>query len=664
MALSMRMQFVKEQDRGRYLTPRQKKAWLKKLATNPLPPAPILVPAFTAKAATVSADKPVNIRPSLDGIPTGLRQQIFRLAEEDGLSTTKDWTSKPATKYDLLKLVSKQFYHDLQDMNWQCNLIRKNQIPYMLNRSFFKDPSHIERRIRLSPLYQRFSSLSIEVPLNASLDTLEKIALALPALPLRELKLFFTGSDSYGTPTSLVYCGLRASHSKGVLPSGGQDFRQRAALVSILSGLINLETLVISNANMPVTYSHVILNKPKLRRLALRWDPRTTVTDEWSSTLSNEGANSLPHSYVGANTKLTAEDMPEHLEELDITANSMAMSSRLTREALHTIKKLTWTVPNVKNQDGGLPSRQLNWLAQTAEILLITSMNGPFNGLHTLRICIQQRLVPAERRFTDRDDTGELIYALQNFVGQIVNLKTLELHINIQDQWKDTGLAIVNSIGKDLERLYISEKMVGRQHLRLVYNLTRQAFKEGAYCRDKMILCKAEEEDKRTDRIVAQNELSFLGYEFSVDGMAYRVIETTEDQVQTHRYEHYRPGHADGESYTPSEVDECSIVADQDPFCHAFCQDNEHRMIPDTEQLDLQNGRRKRRYTTSNDGIELLRLNGRLLDRERNKHLFLPADAQIQLLPEDEVVVPAGARPARRFPVIVAAADCGHWMSE
>ncbi|KPI44666.1 uncharacterized protein AB675_8834 [Cyphellophora attinorum] len=335
-------QFLEEQAQGRFLTARQRKALQKKGGFRRQPSKPsFIIPDFTPKLAQVSADVTHDARPTFEGLPTDLRQHIFRLAEQDVVLSEQNWKTRERTAYGSLKLVSKQFYHDLQDMRWQSNRVRRNQLAYLLRLPFFTGDFDLTRPDRMSPLFKKFQSLSLELPFNTDTVLLNSLTLALLSLPLKDLRLFFTGCDTHGTETRLQYCGIRSFDYSGKLPASGQGFRRRALLLNTLSRLTQLETLVVSNANMPLTYSQVVNNKANLTRLALCCDPRTTATDGWAAALNDTSDPDLRYAATGTNADIDSEVMPPDLRELEITANAMALTSRLVRRAMHSLEKLT-----------------------------------------------------------------------------------------------------------------------------------------------------------------------------------------------------------------------------------------------------------------------------------------------------------------------------------
>ncbi|KPI44277.1 uncharacterized protein AB675_8833 [Cyphellophora attinorum] len=246
------------------------------------------------------------------------------------------------------------------------------------------------------------------------------------------------------------------------------------------------------------------------------------------------------------------------------------------------------------------------------------------------------------------------------------NLKVLELHLNVADQWPNAGIDIIKSLCHKLERLFISEQLVGRQHLRLVEVVTRQSFGKEPF-RPQALYLPGNDDKKMKYAILYNKGLAFLGYQFAAEGVCYRVIEAAEDNslVHTENYRH-KTEIANNKKKNRGRVvpdrgerDDESMAIDMEAL-DSVDEDEFQKSAPERFRVGVIDESRD----NTQIGIELLRLNGRLLDRERNKHSIRDGNALVQCGPDDEVAVRVGERPARRFPVIVAAADRGHWMCD
>ncbi|ETN45604.1 uncharacterized protein HMPREF1541_09436 [Cyphellophora europaea CBS 101466] len=608
---------------------------------------------FDPARATVGRAAKVYPEASLLGAPEDVRLLIYNFMELDAKDTASDLSTTPTTTYDSLLLVSRQFYHELDTAYWQHWLVRQNKIKAFLNMPFFKEGVEFCSKtgkvslVSKSLVLRSFKSLSLEVPLDLHPKLLGALKVAIQTLPLTELKLLFTGKDAYGTETNLGSCGLQQEKSSRQLPVSGQRFAYRAEFINTLMKLRNLDTLVLSNANVPVTFNQVINNKPNLTKLSIIPDKRTSLSYEWESAARNAYDPTLRHAAFGAAIPLDVKNLPPLLE-LEISANAMVWSSSVVKHSLVTVEKLSWIVPKPSHQAGPVPGSNLNWLRQTKDLLHLAAMRADRVKLKSLRICIEPTIYDnalSHLRY-DRHEVGELIASLKADVKDITSLRNFELHMDYLSDFAHNGFDFVTSLGDNLERYYISDKLivtdnekipsayvphneeltahnefltedtdhlaVGTQtlsvHHYLVRHLTIDNFGVLSFSpfhlKDSNHAPPGEEDATRTDRILNRKNLVFLAYQYTDKrNNLLRVVEA-----------------ADGASTPPAK---------------------------DLEVYD-------------EDRVRLLRLNGRLLDRERNKHMY--AVGYKPPTAANEVAVGIDQRPARRYPVVIRHDSHDHWM--
>lgn len=650
-------------------------------ASAPAPRAPFR-PARAAIQSAVASYPPA----SLLGAPIDIRLVIFALAEDDIKGSGSPWNQKAKTQYDSLRLVSRQVYHELEATHWQHWLVHQNRVNDLLSLQFFKEGIFYCKKtgkVALksnSPLLKNFRSLTLEIDLASSPKLCNQITIALQTLPLTDLKLFFTGKDDYGTQTSSGSCGVRPVRSFEKLPASGQRFNDRARLVNTLMTLENLETLVVSNANLPVTYNQVINNKPRLSKLSIVPDRRTSLTYDWYYANNNTSNPMLQNATSGSTIKLNWKDMPPLLE-LEISANAMLYSFHMVKGALRSLEKLTWIVPDPSHQAGDVPGQDLNWLGQSREILQFAAMHSQVK-LKTLRICIEHGIydIDEEPLRNDRWEVFDLVNSLQTDLRIIQSLRNFEIHMNYISKFPLDGFQFVKDIalGVNIERYYISEAMITTDNtmipeavvnvedveieydrplsedanlhfpaarvLSVHHNLAREmtigtfGVHSFALFKSDDQLCPAQEKQQkpRTDRIKNHTALAFLGYEFTdLRNNLLRIVESTDEAP-----------------ITPADA------------------------LPDDDE----------------DRVRLLRLNGRLLDRERNKHMYAEGYKLLSAKDEfredeiidektvevefsklkiiedeaddDEAAADPAELPTRRYPVIVRAGKHGHWMCD
>jgi hypothetical protein len=633
--------------------------------------------SFVPSRAVVKPAEVEYPQASFLGAPADVRLLIYCLMEDDTKTTgtsCKDWSSKTQSEYAALRLVSRQVYHELEATEWQHWLVPQNRVNDLSSLHFFKDGVRYNKATDSLSLDSRsvvlksFHSLSLEIPSNASPKTLNLLRIATEVLPLSELKIYFTGNDLHDNPTrSIISCCLSPENSSRKLPPSGQRFCERASFINSLAKFVNLETLVISNANLPVTYSQVVNNKPNLRRLSVIPDSRSSLTYDWDAAVQNAGNPVLQRHVHGSNIRLDVHNMPP-LQELDISANAMVFSSAVVKHALPTLEKLTWIVPDPSHQAGDLRGSDLNWLQQTKSIFEHAAMHSRNIPLKTLRICFEGSIYDPALD-ANRNDAHEVAYLINSLLCDLQNISSLrnfELHMDYHAKFQTDGLLVAISLGKHLARFFMSEKTIIADnstipatriptqpdefeddlpttddhhsatslpesltpHHLLVRRVTEDNFDVCSFStfdpKSPAFIPPAQEElayakKPRTDRIRRLKRLVFLAYEFTdFDGNAVRIVEAS-----------------DAEPVLPAD---------------------------DLPEID-------------EDRFRLLKLNGRLLDRERNGHLFMQGYRPRAV--EDvgrEVALGEGRREMRRYPVAVRvvregskgkqAKGQGHWTCE
>lgn len=593
---------------------------------------------------------------SLPGLPTDVRLLIYSFVEEDPKDADGSWNKSPHSRTNYLRRVSRQFYHELDMANYQHWLVPQDRINDLLDLHFFKEGigyDRVQGRYYLSSkslVLNSFNSLSLQVPFNATSKLQVKLMVACQSLPLTELKLFFKGNDVHGTATKSPSCGLHREQSTRKLPPTGQRFSDRARFVNSLLKLEQLETLVVSNANLPLTYNQVINNKPRLTKLSIVPDSRTSLHSDWYGAAQNSADPSLQDACRGSNIRLNTKALPPLLE-LEISANAMVFSSNVVRNVLPSLKKLTWIVPNPNHQAGDLRGPDLDWLKQTQLIIQKAAMFADRGNLEVLRICIEHGVYDTNLhlRRNDELEVGDLINSLQTDVKNITSLRHFEIHMDFICQFKRDGFYFVTNLGPRVERYYMSEKMITSNNHDIPYASVRVSYDE--FYQDRLTAEDANMHGPASPYLSVHHNLvrqvtrdnfgisSFSAFKFKSDTQTAPVHEDQNplpDRILRHKNLGFLAYEFTDTSYNLLRIIEST---DDTPIPPASD-------LPDDDE----------------DRFRLLRLNGRLLDRERNKHMYQtgyrPAPA------EREQAASPDQRPARRYPVIVRAEKHDHWMCE
>ena len=509
------------------------------LALRADPPRLLL---FIPKSANVRKNTMQYSQTSLLGIPQEIRWQIWNYILDDiEHERSIAWHVKPKTLYDSLLLVCTQVYHEAEDY------LRRSIVPSNRITKFLTQP-YTESKL------WSFRSLSIEIPFNMGLSFFLDMSSALNTLApiLENLQIFFTGCDVYNTRAYLHGCGNRipsAISRDHKLPLDGQGFQERHVFINVLSILSKLRTLVLSNLNLPILQQHIMKHKPKLEKLYVLSDPRSTLHIPWKTR----------HCGTGLLLPVT-ENLPP-VKELLLSANSVIGSIQVPGKLSRSLEKLTWVVPNVARQSGSMIR---DWHDETG--ILLMNLRSNAKKLHTLRICMEGSTYEGHECY------GSLIGAFKLHMPHITSLKTLELHL-----WSKSPYIpreFTHALPRSLERLYISDRFAPALEIfnRLKDDHFPDAKNEEVHAIDlveeehKQLCSKVTRGFMRQDFIRLEGNLGFIGYEY--------------DGVFSGRWR--------------------MIEAQDDPKCN-----------------------RVRHHDIQNDdaAMSLLWINGRLLDRERNKHL-------------------------------------------
>ena len=510
----------------------------RKLALRADPPRLVV---FVPVSANVRKTTKQYCQTSLLGLPQEIRWQIWDYILNDiEYERSVLWHAKPQTPYDSLLLVSTQVYHEAEDY------LRRSIVPSNRVTKFLTQP-YTESKL------QSFKSLSIELPFNMDLGFFLDMASALNTLApiLEHLQIFFTGCDAYNTRTHLHGCGNRittATSRDRKLPQDGQGFQERHVLINVLSLLTNLKTMVLSNLNLPILQQHIMKHKPKLKKLYVLSDPRSTLHIPWKTR----------HCGTGLLLPVT-ENFPP-VKELVLSANSVIGSIQVPGKLSPSLEKLTWVVPNAARQSGSMIR---DWHDETGILLLNLRSNA--KKLHTLRICFEGST------YEGHESYGSLIGSFKLHMPHLTSLKRFELHFWSKSSY--IAREFIQALPRSLERFYISDRFAPALE---VFNRTKEVYFPDAEESEVHAIDRVDDHKRwhpgnalgslRKDFIQLVGDLGFVGYEY--DGMYSGRWMMTEVQDDRDR-------HGD-----------------------------DHQGIQDDDAA-----------------MSLLWLNGRLLDRERNKHL-------------------------------------------
>ena len=531
---------------------------------------PPILPYFEPRSAIVRRPTYQSNGLTLLSIPLEVRDHIWEIVHEDIRQSAEKqaWHARPATAYDSLQLVCRQIYYEILHY-WRRSIITRHRLNHFLDQPF-----------SITKL-QQFQSLTVEVPYNMPADFFfDMNAMLRYVAPfLQHLNIFFVGQDAYGTLTLIHGCANKDTDSHlQKLPCDGQGFKERHVFINALAWLTRLRSLSIHNANLPLLQSHIIRNKPYLSKLYIESDPRSSVHVPWKAKNCGEGLM-VP----------CTENFPP-VKELCISANATLISVQVVSKLDWTLEKLTWICPDASRQTGSLPQ---DYLRDTDIILSNLHSNG--EELRTLRICIEFAIY-------------ESIYAYGQAIGSFkahlpyLRIRNLELHLWSKSPW--LGIEIMESLPKSLERLYVSDRLIDTD--KLLYEVDKRYFcdprdKEGfCFTEDPELLTviRSRTELARTDYLPLKNgNLTFINHQrTTTDDKVVKIVETCDKLVEV-------------DDLIEDDMTETEVDID-DAF--SVCIDPKG-LTGDLEPDPI--------TTDELCRLALLKLNGRLLDRARNRHL-------------------------------------------
>ena len=387
-----------------------------------------LLPSFIPRPAIVSKHSIKYQSHHLLSLPYEVRERVWRLIFQTiAQSPIYELSLKPYTSYDGLSLTCRQINLETSNL-WPLLFVTSNRVGKFLSQPVSKFNFIMMQR------------LSLELPFNLDRNLMTKLAQVLADAStgsrLQDLQIFFIGADAYGTTTYVHGCGMVMATSdsfKRKLPIDGQIAEDRVRLLLALKNLGALRSLVLENCQLPLFEQAILANKPKLERLHISTDPRTT----------------LHRQLIVANPRLhfpLVRIFPP-VKELDISANAINAAAAVITGMAPTLQKLSWIIPDPSRQVG---SCGRTWFSDTYMLLQNLQMRAP--NLHTLRICTEGTI------YEGGDQYGHLIGAFHVFLPSQRSLKSFEFHATSRSQW--FGGEVIEALPNTLSRAYLSDNLM------------------------------------------------------------------------------------------------------------------------------------------------------------------------------------------------------------
>lgn len=402
------------------------------------------------RKATLSIASPIAIRESINmisrssllGAPQEIRDNVYAHIFRDIQEERSAFEGKPVSKYDGLRLACRQLHLET-------------------SKSVFIFGFTAQQHARIleiqgnKEIFLKVRSISLEVRLGETPNYYQRLAgfLERMQLSLQELHIFFIGNDRQGKATGIHACGrgLLLSTGRGLPPllSKGQDFDHQWEFIRSITLLRNLRVLQIDNANIPLSHAILYSNKPFLQAVSVTSDPRSTP-----SSISQLGGLKIRHLY--RNISLKVHKFPP-VKVLSLDANSISNIEGVVNAVNRSLRHFSWRVPNPDLQ----PSQGERCFSTVTNRLIQTLATGAPN-LETLRLCITMRTAQ-QGKTTACWDTGAITEELSYRLPQFESLKHLEVHFTggrgfFRDQ-------LIDRLPSNLSRLYLSDDTISASEL-------------------------------------------------------------------------------------------------------------------------------------------------------------------------------------------------------
>lgn len=412
----------------------------------PHPPAATCAIPYKPAAQIIHASNLENKYqgPHLLGVALEIRETIYSyIIDSIQANRTVPWSTNVTTEYDGVRLVCRQLYRETWHRVFNY-IITSQQLGKLLTLPLTKQ-TFIEVRM-----------LTIQIDNNMGYIMMTGLCEALNALQLsiQELHLLFIGKDLNGVETSVHGCGNIPrwgceSHQNLLLLSGQRLDEKRFDLLRQLSLMRQLRVLRVENANIPLNQGTILVNKPHLEALNVTSDPR-----------------SVAHNYATVNRRYlknlmtVIRNVPD-VKALQLTANAVMPASGIVNKLARRLEHFSWTVPNFEYQVQAESRSPHDFYEETASVIHTLSWQAP--RLWALRLCIDMRERPCPTDPSSLRDHNVMAADLHRYLPRFSMLQHLEIHYS-----GGTGFfrdELIRHLPRHLKRLYITDSTIAPDQL-------------------------------------------------------------------------------------------------------------------------------------------------------------------------------------------------------
>lgn len=572
--------------------------------THPTPPASAAAQCLNEHA-----------RNSFLNLPREIRDRVYHFLLRDAIDVRSSvWTANPTSVHDGLLFVCRQL-HDETSTTIFAGRVTQHRTDRLTTLP------------ATSSTFRNIRSISIEVAPGLDMTILEGIAQSLQELQLslQELRLTFLTDNFSLEPTEYITCG-KATDDELIAPSRRLTLdpafvlRQLVVLRKLIV-LRQLRTLIVENADTPLVPAMMCKDKPHLTGLAVVSSPQ--------ALLHNYGALKLS---PGQLRGLMVGPAPfSDLKVLELSANAVIPAMDLLGGAIRSLEHLSWRVPNSDFQDRKSTKFQpkVTFYKQTGH--MIRSLATWNQRLKVLRLCID---LPSGSDYSLLRGiaVGDVEGDFRAYLCQLTGLKHLEIHHSCgRGFFRDE---LISRLPNGLARLYISESMISIDEL--ITQVQHRFFSYAYHYRPqfavgltaassrrarsgnvaKVPACEYPQDDDRIDTIYIGLDESHGMYDqnaatTTTTCVCPRLLSRKEDFLESTLVDLYRGENLIGESKTQHFRDNIPLMTGHLGFITYEYACSEYESEEERFQDPCYESRR----------ISLLKLNGRLLDREHNMHL-------------------------------------------
>lgn len=551
-----------------------------------------------------------------------IREKIYEFIRDDiQKNRLVAWNRNIVTNYDGLRFVCRQLYKETLHRIFYYTITSQQPV------KLFTVPMN-------KVTFQEVRMLTIEINHNADSTVYTGFCEALNCLQLtiQELHILFVGEDCEGVRTRIHGCGNLTGwnddsleYQEPLLLSGQHIDQKRFGLYRQLSLMRQLRVLRIRNANFPLVQGMILVNKPHLKALSVVCDPRTVL----------HTYKTVPrHLLKGLVTVIS--DIPV-IKALELTANAIVPASGTAIRLAQNLEHLTWIVPRFDYQQQAGSQLPYDFYEEVGALVHILSWRAP--NLSALRLCISSREITGLQSLRTDRDLDVMAADFRLYLPRFRKLKHLEIHYASGKGFFQDSL--ISHLPPSLKRLYITDSTIAP--LQLQRQIWRRYFQplsmreeevseragtpiDGGRCvKDcKSVTKPAHDVLTEDEAIIAVNEYGMVSYLAKVEIqqkrdtysnmlICYRKLTLEDDNDCLIEADHFRGERDLRGDAIPLDAGRIGCLG-----CITYEYDCDCTEIEDGEGADC----RPAHYNEwESDTTIILRLCGKLLDRERHLHL-------------------------------------------